>query len=372
MSAIFFVDGAGLGGYVAHLPDILARLHLTNAELGRALLFSALGAMTTMPLAGSLIHRFGSRWVSLGAGSILLTVLPFVMLAPSLWILCPVLYLVGASNGQTDVGMNTHAMSVQGRFPRPILSAMHGWFSVGGFAGGAGTALAARLGVSPPVHMIVASILLAGVLVAGVAAMLPSDIDKEGEGPRFALPKGAVLMLGILVLLALASEGAMWDWCAVYLRQALHAKTEIAAFGFGLASLSMAVGRFLGDSWTHRSGYRRVLRDSALLTGAGLLLAVNLASVPLSIVGFALTGLGLANLVPILFRAAATLPGLAAGSGLAAVTTLGYTAFLGGPPIVGYIADRTSLAFALGLIAFCCLAIAMNSRRAAATLDTGT
>jgi fucose permease len=368
-SAIFFVVGTALGGYVSHLPDIQNRLHLSHAELGRTILFSAVGAVTTMPLCGLLIHRFGSRGVCLFACLALLAAVPLLAVAPSVLLVCAALYLVGATNGQLDVAMNTHSMGVQDRFPRPILSAVHGWFSIGGFAGGAGTALAARLGLEPLTHLILASVLLVGIVGVAFANLLPADIDRDAEGPRLALPSGRVLFLGVLVIIAFVSEGAIWDWGAVYLRRSLGTSAELGAIGFGLASLAMAIGRFLGDAWTHRAGYLRVLWVSAVLTGGGVLLAVGFHSVPLAIAGFIVSGLGMANVVPVLFRAAAVLPGVSAGAGLAAITTCGYTGFLGGPAFVGFVADRVSLAFALGLIAAASFAIAALSRQAAGTLD---
>lgn len=369
VSAVFFVDGAALGGYVAHLADIQARLHLSNGQLGRSLLFSALGAVTTMPFAGPLIHRFGSRSVFSLSAVLLLIVLPFLMVAPSVVLICLTLYFVGVTNGQTDVGMNTHSMAVQDRVPRPILSAVHGWFSVGGFAGGFGAAAAARAGLSPLAHMVIASALLGGVLLAAYPALLPADVDRNAEGPRFAPPTRALVLLAILTPLSFVSEGAVWDWTSVYLRRSLEAPPWLGALGFSLASLAMAGGRFFGDAWTHRFGYRRTLLWSALLTGGGLVLAVTMPTPWLAVLGFAITGVGLANQVPILFRAAAQVPGVSAGAGLAAITTCGYAAFLGGPPLVGFVADLRGLAFALGLIAVACFLIALASRRATAQIE---
>lgn len=369
VSAVFFVDGAALGGYVSHLADFQHRFELTNGQLGRCLLFSALGAVTTMPLSGTLIHRFGSRYVSLFGGAILLLAVVLLSHAPSVPIFCATLYLLGASNGQCDVGMNAHSMVVQDRFPRPILSAVHGWFSLGGFAGGAGAALAAKAGLAMSQHLLYASLVLALVLAFGVSGMFPASVDQDAEGPQFVLPKGSVFVLGLMVLFAFVSEGALWDWCSVYLREVLKGSAELGAWGFGIASFAMAAGRFLGDGMIHRGGYRRVLLGSSLLSGGGLLIAVTVGSIPLAIAGFAIAGLGLANMVPILFRAAASVPGVSAGMGLAAVTTCGYTGFLAGPPVVGFIADHRSLGFSLGLMALLCLVVALASRWSTREID---
>jgi MFS family permease len=370
VSALFFVDGAALGAYVSHLADIQTKLHLTNGQLGRAMMFSAVGAVSTMPLAGGLIHRFGSRTVTLVGATILLAVVPLLALAPSVPLLCLTLYFVGASNGQADVAMNAHSMAVQERSQRPILSAIHGWFSLGGFAGGAGAALVATFGGRPLTHMLISSILLAFAMGWGYRSMLPPEIDRNAEGPKFALPTRQLVLLSVLVLFAFVSEGAMWDWCTVFLRRSLNSGVFWGAFGFGLASFGMAAGRFLGDAWTHRFGYRKLLLVSAAVAGVSLLLALVSGSVVLAILGFAAMGVGVANIVPLLFRAAAGQPGISAGVGLAAVTTVGYTGFLGGPPLIGFVADRTSLRVALSLISFLCLAIAVASRKAVRVIES--
>ncbi len=358
ISAVFFVDGAALGGWAAHIPDAKHTLALTDRGLGLVLLASAVGAVTTMPFAGPLIHRFGSRGISVWAGFALCGIVPLLFVAPSMPLFVATLFLVGVSNGQMDVAMNAHSMAVQDRFDRPVLSAIHGWFSVGGFAGGAGAALAARLGLPPLAHLAVASVVLVGVLAYARRFLLPAAVDQNEGGGHLALPKGILWLLGALCLFAFVSEGALWDWSAVYLRDALGAPPAIAALGFGLASLAMAGGRFLGDAWNRRIGAGRLLLLSALASFFGLVLAVSLPTPPLAIAGFALAGLGLANVVPLIFRAAAQVPGVSAGHGLAAVTTCGYSGFLGGPPVVGLIAHERGLGFALGTVAALCLLIA--------------
>jgi len=359
VSATFFMNGAVLGGYVAHLPDFQERLELSNGQLGGCMLFSACGALSTMPLTGATIHRFGSRNVTLFAGLSLLIAAALLGFANSVPLLCLGLYFLGASNGQCDVGMNAHSMAVQDRFERPILSAVHGWFSLGGFAGGAGVAIANKVGASPAQHLLAASLVFSLVLIFSVRGMYPADVDKNAEGPKFAIPTRRILFLGLLVLFAFVSEGAMWDWCAVYLRRVLSASPDVAAAAFGIASFAMAIGRFVGDGVIHAIGYRRTLVGSALLCAVGILLAVSAGSILPSMLGFATCGLGVANLVPILFRAGALAPGVPASVGLASVTTCGYSGFLAGPPVIGFVADHLGLSVSLGLISLMCFGIAL-------------
>ena len=364
VSAVFFVNGSALGGWAAHIADAKAMLGLTDRGLGLALLASAVGAITTMPAAGPMVHRFGSRQLSIYGGFLLCAIIPFLFQAHSLAAFVAILYCVGVVNGQMDVGMNAHSMAVQDRFDRPMISAVHGWWSVGGFVGGGGAALAARSGVSPFWHLATASLVLAIVLAVSGRHLLAAHVDKaDEEGAKLALPRGPLWLIGILTMLSLISEGALWDWCGVYLRDALKAEPWLGALGFGLASLAMATARFLGDGWNHRLGPRRLLVLSTFATTGGLLVAVNLPTAPLAIAGFVFAGLGLANLVPLLFRAASQVSGISASFGLAAVTTCGYTGFLAGPPIVGLIAQERSLSFALGCAACACLAVAVSVKK---------
>lgn len=340
-------------------------LHLSDRSLGLVLLGSALGAVTTMPFAGGLIHRHGSRRISLLFGALLCLVMPLVFVAPSAEVLFAVLYLVGVSNGQMDVAMNSHSMLVQDRFPRPILSAVHGWFSVGGFVGGIGAALANRFHVPPIAHLVGASCFLIGTLALSRSHLFGADADKsDDESPMFAMPHGRLWLLGAFVMFAFVSEGAVWDWSTVFLRDVRHAAPWLCSFGFGVANFGMALTRFLGDAWTHRLGRTNLLRLGAALAAGGLLIAVTLPSAPLSILGFVIAGVGLANLVPLIFRSAAQVPGVSAGFGLAAVTTCGYSGFLGGPPLVGWVASATNLPIALGSIALLCITIAVFANRA--------
>lgn len=359
ISALFALDGALLGGWMSHLPDAQRNLHLTAGELGLTLLASSVGALSMMPFTGTLIHRFGSRRLSVALAVLVLCIVPLLILAPSRLLLALTLFCMGATNGTLDVAMNAHSMAVQARMDRPILSAVHGWFCIGGFLAAGGTALANEFGVAPSLHLILASVLLAGVLVALFPGLLPDGADQGEEGARFTLPKGRLLALGLLTMLSFFAEGTLWDWSAVYFRSELRTTAALAALGFGVGAGSMAVGRMFGDSFVHRLGAVQALRTSGLLTAAGLFFAVALNAPVGTFLGFAAAGLGLANTVPILFSAAARYPGLSSGAGLAAVTSLGYGAFLGGPPLIGHVADLTSLRASFTLVATLTVLIAL-------------
>ena len=364
MSAIFFVFGALVGAWIPHIPDVKNALQLSNGALGNALLASGLGATAIMPITGTIIHRFGSRRVSLGGAWIACALVPFLIYEPGVVGLALNLFAAGLAYGCLDVAMNAHSVAVQRLYPKPILSAIHGWFSIGGFVGGGGAALAAKYGVSPSVHLVCNSVLLAVVVWVAGFYMLPNDVDKDAEGPKFVLPHGILLVIGVMCLFAFVAEGGSLDWAAVYLRNARHATAELGALATSYTSFAMAGGRLFGDGIVHRFGEKPVLLVSGAATSLGFLIAACTTSPVVAIAGFVLVGFGAANVVPILFNVAGRRPGISPGAGLAAVTTCGYAGFLLGPPVIGYVADWQSLPFAVGSLALLGLGVVALTSRA--------
>ena len=359
VSGVFAIHGAALGGWLAHLPDVQTRLGLTKGQLGSTLLFSSVGALAAMTVTGRLVARFGSRRATIVGAILMLTIVPILVWMPSQGTLAAALVVLGAANGVTDISMNDHAVAVQATLPRPMLSSVHGWWGLGGFVGGMGTALANRLGVGSATHLLLASLVLLALIAGLVGGLLPEDGGgAEGE-VAFALPRGVLLRLGLLALLAMFAEGTLLDWSAVYFRDELHATRSLAALGFGIGSGALASGRLLGDRVVAYLGRAGALRFSGCLTATGLLLAAAFPTTAGAFVGFALTGLGLANAVPVLFAAAAEAPGVSSSAGIAAVASLGYAAFLGGPPLVGNVAQATSLRVGLAIVGGAALFIAL-------------
>lgn len=369
ISALFALDGALLGGWMSHIPEAQHQHHLTTGQLGTTLLCSSLGALSAMSFSGTLIHRYGSRKVSIVCAWLVIFIIPFLLRAPSQGWLAFTLFLMGASNGTVDIAMNSHAMAIHERAGKPILSSVHGWWCIGVFIGGAGTAIANKLRFAPADHLIVASVLLAIVLVVSIPGLLPDDADRGAEGAKFALPKGRLLTLGLLTLLALFAEGALSEWSAVYFRDELRTDATIAALGFGIGAGSMALGRMVGDWFVHRYGAAWILGVSGLMTSGGLVLGVLWAHPIGAFLGFGLAGLGLANAVPILFAAAANVPGISSSAGIATVASMGYAAFLGGPPLIGNLAQATSLRFGLGLVGVMAVLIAIFGPRVLRSSD---
>lgn len=358
VATIFFVNGVIVGTWAAHIPLVEVRLGISHSTLGAALLVMASGALMAMPLTGSAIARFGSAAPTRVATIVLLIVFLLPLTAPSPFLLMPALFLFGAANGVMDVSMNAHGVIVEQRLGRAIMSSLHGMWSLGGLAG-AGFA-AALLPFVPPLGQALTT--LAIVAIAGLASLLfllPASADGGNGGASFAWPSRATFGLGALCFLCMTSEGAVTDWSALHMKQSLLVGPGVAATGFAAFSASMAASRFGGDRMRARFGMTALVRWSALLAAAGLTVALTVPVPLVAVGGFALVGLGLANLVPVFFGAAGRIPGQGAGTAIAAVATMGYSGFLLGPPVIGIVADMTSLGRALGLIVLACLAIAV-------------
>jgi MFS family permease len=362
VATVFFANGAGLASWVPHIPMVQATLGLGPSVLGLALLAMAVGALVGIPLSGWATARIGSRTIVRLVALVFFLALPLPVLAPSLPALVVALFVLGAGNGALDVSMNAQAVAIEARAPRPIMSSLHGMWSLGGLTGAGFAAAALAAGVSPAHHVVAAVILFGGATALAVTQLLPPSADVAGDDRRFARPTRAVVGLGVIAFLGLLVEGAMGDWSAVYLQRTLGTTSATAALGFAAFSLTMAAGRFAGDALVARFGNERVIRRSTGAAALGLGIAL-VASNPLAaIAGFACVGFGIANLIPIVFRAAGGLAGVAPSEGIAAVGTFGYVGFLAGPPTIGLVAEATALPAALGLLVVALAWIAVGAR----------
>lgn len=355
-----------MGVWATQIARLKLQFDLTDPGLAAVVLAFACGSIPTMPLAGSLAARWGG--VRSITASCVATALGLVLLgvAPSYPLLLAAAAVAGGAIGALDVTMNAHATELAMVWRRPILSSIHGWFSLGGLVGSVlGGALT---GVGLPVSGVLA-LGGAGILVTGLASapflhLASASAAAPGgrSGPGFAWPSRAMMGIGLLCLLSLLIEGGVVDWTTVYLHETAGASLGWAASGIAGFSVAMALGRFTGDRVVHRFGAPRVMVGSGLLTAAGLGLAVAVPLPAPASAGFLLAGLGMANIVPLLFAAAGRVPGVPASVGVAMAATMGYGAFLMGPPLIGFVAGAVSLRVALLLLVVSGLGIALGGR----------
>ena len=325
---------------------------------------AAVGALLAMPLAGAAAHRFGSRRATALTVVLFGPALPALALAPGWLALGLALLFLGAAVGALDVSMNTQGVAVEKHYWRPIMSSLHGMFSLGAMAGAAAAGLIAGAEIALLPHFIGIGALVALIGLAACRPMLPASAEAGAAGPGFAWPSPAILLPGIVALAGLLSEGAMADWSSVYLNASLGAGTTMAAVAFAAFSLTMAAGRFSGDRLVARLGGDRVVRAGGALAATGLGLTLAIGQPYLAVIGFGLVGAGLSCVFPVVLSSAARTPDLPPSAAIAAVCTLGYLGFLIGPTAIGGLAELIGLPGALGLVVLLCALIAALGSRA--------
>ena len=366
VALLFLTNGMLFANLLPRYPGIKADLALSNTQYGLAIAAFPAGAIAAGMAAGALIRRFRSARVAV-TGTMVTGIGIFLAgLAPSWLLLAAVLFLAGASDAVTDVAQNAHGLRVQRRYKRSILNGFHAVWSVGAVGGALMGTTAVGLGLSRPVHLGISAALLSGVVLVAYRFLLPGpepaggevadDLDATGadrSGSR-ADPSIAntfdrfrtTLILSALVLIAIAGivvEDAGGSWGAVYLSGSLGASATIAPAGYIALVGAQFVGRTVGDRLVDRFGQRVVARMGGLITAVGMGVALAVPTVPSTIAGFALSGFGVATLIPAAMHAADELPGLRPGTGLAMVSWLMRVGFLAAPPLVGLVADATSL-----------------------------
>jgi len=358
IAAIFFFNGFGFATWVSRIPAVRQALNLTEGALGTALLATAVGALVAFPLTGRGSVTRGARAVTIATGLAYCLVLPGPTFASGLLTLALLLFLFGAANGAMDVSMNALAVEVETFAGKPIMSSLHGMWSIGGLAGSGAGALFAKQNVSPQLHLLVVASTLAVAILIVRRWLPPSQPRAFPESvAHFARPESGMLGLSGIIFCAFLIEGAMADWSAVLLHDSLHTTAASAALGYAAFSLAMTSMRFAGDRLVVQWGAVRLLRSTNVVAALALAVALWFQHVGLTMVAFALIGFGMATVAPLVFGAAARRARHGAGHGIAAMATVGYGGFLVGPPLVGWVAQASSLRLALSVLALLALAI---------------
>lgn len=350
---VFAVAGFGFANWITRLPTVKASLGLSEGTLGLALLAMAVGALIAMPAGGALAARFGSARLCMLSGLAYAACWVLPAAAPNAWVLAAGLFVAGFANGAIDVSMNTQADAIERRYGVRIMSLCHAGFSAGLALGVVPGGLFAAADVAPWAHLTLVGLGLAGIVLAASRYHVP-DAARAGGDPLFAWPRGPLLWLGLVCVCGAIVEGAMNDWITVYV-VSLGRGEASAAIGFGLFSAAMLLGRLYGDAIIDALGSVLAVRAGMALAAVGLLCAASGWEGVMPF-GFFAVGLGVAGIFPSVFRAAARVPGHPPGPSMAAAVTLGYTGFLAGPPLIGFVAEVSSLSVSFLLLVPLCLA----------------
>ncbi|MET9296742.1 MFS transporter [Streptomyces sp. NPDC003077] len=357
----FALNGFLMGMWIVHIPAVEQRVGITHVVLGWLLLFLGGGAFLGMRVCGALADRFGSRRVVLAGGVLCSAMVVLPSLAHAPWTLAVALLLLGFGNGCLDVSMNTQAVQVERGYGRPVMSAFHAVFSVGGVL--ASLAGARTISWNWDVSFTLTCVAVLGVIVtfAVVPGLLPAERvgpKPAGNGAAAPAPKrrtpSQVWALGVLALMLMLCEGVANDWSVLHLRDVLDAPAATAALAYGGFATAMTAGRFVTDRVVARFGRVAVVRYGAALAGLGLAVAALSSWVPLALAGWTVFGIGLSGCVPQFFTAAGNVDPASSGANVSKVAGLGYMGMLAGPAVIGPLTHAIPLNLTFFLpVAFC-------------------
>lgn len=359
VAAMFFANGFIIGSWAPQIPLVLSRLGISETTLGLLILIFGLGALVAMPWCGYLMARHGSRAVLRVFAVLSSFALLLVALSETIWLAAPAMFFLGGVIGAMDVAMNTNAVVVEKRLGHAIMSSSHGFWSLGGFAGGAIGGLVIQ-GVGHLLHAGMVTVVVFAIVAVAFGMLADGDRPAAHEHARFSWPSNPlVYLVGFMALFSMIPEGAVLDWAALYLQQEMGSDIATAGFAFAAFSATMAAMRFLGDGVRNRFGAVATLRVSALIAAVGMMVAGMAPHAWIAIAAFAFAGLGIANMVPIAFSAAGNQDGVESGTGMSVVTTMGYSGILVAPSAIGFLGERVGFApifIALsGLLVVVCL-----------------
>lgn len=346
----FFIAGLCFASWASRIPDIKLALRLSDAALGGVLFSLPLGLMASLPLSGWSVARWGSkRMVVIAAIGYPLTLVALGLVS-QVWELVAVLFVFGLFGNLFNISVNTQAVGVESLYKRSIMASFHGIWSLAGFTGAAiGTALI-YLNVSPVVHFILISASSVFVLLLVQGTALAKDPGKSDQ-PIFARPDAAIMKLGLIAFGCMVCEGTMFDWSGVYFQKVVEVPPSLVTVGYAAFMGTMAAGRFIGDRLNTRFGIRRILQASGIVIAIGLSIAILFPLIVPATIGFILVGFGVSSVVPLVYAAAGRSKTMSPGVAIAAVSTIGFLGFLLGPPLIGFIAEFSSLRWSFALIA---------------------
>ncbi|MFF4958793.1 MFS transporter [Streptomyces sp. NPDC001222] len=370
----FVLCGTLMGTWVVNIPAIEERVGISHATLGGLLVLLGLGAFTGMQVAGRLSDRLGARVVLPASGVLSGTALALPGLPRDAWSLAGALLVFGFFNGCLDVTMNAHAVHVEKAYGRPVMSAFHATFSVGGViaslvaagAASAGMSPAVTLGASGAVGIVIALVSARSLLPATPAPATVAE-GEEMQAPKRRTATGRIWILAALAAMVMLAEGAANDWSALHLKDVLGTPASTAAFGYGTYAAAMTIGRLLADRVSSRYGPLAVLRYGAITAAAGITIVAVSPWVWAAFAGWALFGLGLSGCVPQLFSAAGHADASTAGANVSRVAGIGYLGMLSGPAVIGWMTHLTALNHTFLLLTLLCVIAAA----AAGVLRTG-
>ncbi|GEP50194.1 MFS transporter [Flavobacterium noncentrifugens] len=343
--------GLCFASWASRIPDIKTMLHLSEGDLGSILFAVPVGQLIIMPFSGKLVTRYGSK-------SILIFGLVFYALslvslgfATTAWELSAGLFAFGVFGNLSNIAVNTQGVATESLFKKAIMSSFHGVWSIAGFSGAIIGLGMLALKLSPLHHfLIVAVVVMIAILLANKHLITAKEKIRSEKQKFFSKPDPALLWLGVIGFCCMANEGVMFDWSGVYFKEIIKVPGALVIVGYTSFMIMMALGRFLADFLIHKYGRKRILQLSGILMSTGLFISVIFPYFIPATIAFMMVGLGVASVVPTVYSVAGKNPNVPAGEALTIVSSVSFLGFLMGPPVIGYIAEMTSLRVSFAVI----------------------
>jgi fucose permease len=358
----FAMLGVIAGVWGVHVPSIKATYQLDATRFSSVLLATSVGSLLTLFVAGRVVSRLGARATTVLAGAGFCLALGLALVMPGFVPLLAIMVLLGASESVYDVAINTEGTALEVLSGQPVMSGFHGMFSLGAMGGSALAALLLRLEVAPLHQLGVVAAGVVAVIVLASGRMLPTRPAAATGEASFAWPRGALLLIGVLILCGMLAEGVMYNWSVLYVQQELGTPQDRAALAYVSFAGATALMRFAGDAIRARVSERTMLVALPLLSAVTMLLVLLAAQPWVAIVGMGVVGAGLATIVPLLYNAATRVPGATRAASIAAVSSIGYLGFMLGPPLIGAVAQGASLTLAMGVLVVAALTLSAGAR----------
>ncbi|RZJ69183.1 MFS transporter [Flavobacterium sp.] len=352
VTLFYFGMGYTFSSWAGRIPDIKNNLDLSEADLGTILFAIPIGQLIALPISAKTVTKYGSIKVSIIAILFYAASLCLLGFSRESWQLALALVLFGVAGNFCNIAVNTQGVYAEGLFPKPIMGSFHGSWSLAGFFG-ALTAMAMNgLGLSPAIHFCFTALIVLVIVATNFKFLVKAKPRTDSQKTGFFASFGGILVwLGVIAFCCRTSEGVMYDWSGVYFREVVHADGALSMLGYSAFMITMTSGRFLSDKLVGRFGRRLILLVSGITVSFGLACSVAFPYLIPATLSFMLVGIGVSMIFPIVFSIAGSTPNIPTSAALTVVTSVSFLGFLTGPPVIGYIAEQSSLRYSFAFVA---------------------